>query len=109
MNSKNSGTTYPQRLLLHLADKTNLKRRDKYVALSNLSIHYTWKKVLKSHTKIHSFKIAPTWNEELPDGSKSIRYSRSFEIYNKRKHGEKTDNPSIRTYVNKKLSPAFDA
>ena len=41
MNSKNSGTSDPHRLLLNLADKINLKRSDKYVALSNLSIYYT--------------------------------------------------------------------
>ena len=38
MNSKNSGTSDPHRLLLNLADKINLERSDKYLALSNLSI-----------------------------------------------------------------------
>ena len=32
MNSKNSGTFDPHRLLLNLTDKINLKRSDKYVA-----------------------------------------------------------------------------
>ena len=32
-------------LLLNLSDKINLKRSDKYVALSNLSIHYTRKDI----------------------------------------------------------------
>ena len=41
MNSKNSGTYDPYRLLLNLTDKINLKRNDRYVALSNLSIYYT--------------------------------------------------------------------
>ena len=40
MNSENSET---YRLLLDLADKINLKRSDKYIALSNLSMYYTWK------------------------------------------------------------------
>ena len=44
MNSKNSRTSYPHRLLLTLTDKINLKRSDKYFVLSNLSIYYTWKK-----------------------------------------------------------------
>ena len=39
MNSKNSKTSDPQGLLLNLADKINLKRSDKYIALSNLSIY----------------------------------------------------------------------
>ena len=38
MNSKNSGTSDPHRLLLNLTDKINLNRSDKYVALSNISI-----------------------------------------------------------------------
>ena len=74
MNSKNSETSDPHRLLLNLTDKINLKRSDKYVALSNLSLHYIWKKIKKSY-KNNKFKIsAPTWNEELEfhSGSYSI-------------------------------------
>ena len=40
---KKSRTSDPHRLLFNLADKINLKRSDKYVALSNLSIYYAWK------------------------------------------------------------------
>ena len=36
MNFGNSKTSDRHRLLLHLLDKINLKRSDKYVALSNL-------------------------------------------------------------------------
>ena len=43
MNLKYSKIFDPHRLLLNLTDKINLKRIDKYVALSNLSIYYTWK------------------------------------------------------------------
>ena len=74
MNSENSKTSAPHRLLLNLSDKINLKRSDKYVALSNLSIYNTWKNIKKSY-KNNKFKIsAPTWNEEfeLPDGSYSV-------------------------------------
>ena len=41
MNSENSKTSDPHRLLLNLTDKTDVRRKDKYVALSNLSIYYT--------------------------------------------------------------------
>ena len=45
MNSKNSGgTSDTHRLLLNRTDKIDLKRSFKYVALSNLSIYYTWQK-----------------------------------------------------------------
>ena len=47
MNSGNSKTSDPHRLLISLSDKINLKRRDKYGALSNLSIYYTWKNIKK--------------------------------------------------------------
>ena len=41
MNFENNKTFDPHRLLLNLLDKINLKRSDKYVALSNLTIYYT--------------------------------------------------------------------
>ena len=74
MNSENNKIAEAYRLLLNLSDKINLKRSDKYVVLSNLSIYYTWKNIKKSY-KNDKFKIsAPTWNEEfeLPDGSYSV-------------------------------------
>ena len=39
MNSENSKTSNPHRLLLNLTDKINQNRSDKYVALSNLGIY----------------------------------------------------------------------
>ena len=60
MTSKNSKTSDPHRLLLHLEHKINLTRSDKYVALSNLSIHYTWKKYKKSFKNKKSKISAPT-------------------------------------------------
>ena len=39
MNSGNRKTSDSHRLLLNLSDKINLKRSDKYVALSNLTIY----------------------------------------------------------------------
>ena len=74
MNYENSKTFDPYRLLLNLPDKTDLRRKDKYIALSNLRVYYTWKNMKKSY-KNNKFKIsAPQWNEEfeLPDGSFSI-------------------------------------
>ena len=70
MNSENSKTSDPHSLFLNLSDKINLKRSDKYVALSNLGIYYEWKNIKKS-CKNNEFKLsASTWNKEfeLPDG-----------------------------------------
>ena len=41
VNSENSKTSDPHRLLLNLPNKIDLRRKDKYIALSNLSIYYT--------------------------------------------------------------------
>ena len=102
MNSENSKTSDPHRLLLNLTDKIDLKREDKYIALSNLRIYYTWKNIKKSY-KNNKFKIStPTWNEEfeLADGSYSISDIQDYFEYTLRKHGEKTVKPSIITYTN---------
>ena len=74
MNSEKSETSDPHRLSLNLTDKIRLWKKDKYIALSVLSIYYTWKNIKTSY-KNTKFKIsAPTWNEkfELLDGSYSI-------------------------------------
>ena len=49
MNSKNGKISDPDRLLLNLTDKIDLRRRNNYVALSNLRIYYTWKNIKKSY------------------------------------------------------------
>ena len=103
MQMINSGTSDPHRLLLNLKDKTNLKKGDKYVALSNLSIDYIWENTKKSY-KNNKFKIlSPTWNEEfeLSDRSYSVSDIQYYFEYILKKHGEKTDNPSIKIYINK--------
>ena len=57
MNSKNSEMSDPHRLLLNLTDKIDLRRKDKYIALTNLSIYYAWKSIKKSY-KNNKFKIS---------------------------------------------------
>ena len=43
MNSENSRTSKPQVLILKLNNKLYLRIGEKIIALSNLSIYYTWK------------------------------------------------------------------
>ena len=103
MNSENSKKSDPQRLLLNLTDKLNLKGSDKYVALSNLSIYYTWKNIKKSY-KNNKFEIsASTWNEEfqLSDGSYSVSDIQYYFGHILKKYETVTDNPPIRKYINK--------
>ena len=74
MNSKNSKTSKPHVLTLKLTNKLDLRLDNKVIAISNLSIYYTWKNIKDTYNN-NKFKIsAPTWNEEfkLPDGSYSI-------------------------------------
>ena len=51
MKSESSKTSDSYRLLINLSDKINLKTTDKYVALSNISIYYTWKYIKRSYKK----------------------------------------------------------
>ena len=43
MNSKNSETSKPHVLLLKFTNNVDLRIGEKVIALSNLSIYYTWK------------------------------------------------------------------
>ena len=56
MNSENSKTSDPHILLLNLSDKINLKRSDKYIALSNLNIYYAWKNIQRQYNS-NKFRI----------------------------------------------------
>ena len=100
MNTENSKTNEPHRFRLSLADKLNLKDPSKKVALANLSIYYTWKK-MKSAYSNNKFKIsAATWNDEFdsPDGSYSVADDFEFSI---KKHGILTENPLVQIYLNR--------
>ena len=103
MNSENSKTSDSLRLLLNLTYKINLKRSDKDVALSDLSISYTWKNI-KSCTKRINLKY------QLQHRMKSLNYLRDHILYqifkitlntHLQKHEAVTDNLTIRIYVNK--------
>ena len=103
MNSENSKTSEYHVLVLKLTDKLDLRRGQKTIALSNLSIYYMWKNI-KSSCNNNKFKISvPTWSGEfeLPDGSYSISDIQDYFEYILKKHSENVDNPSIRIYVNK--------
>ena len=74
MNSENSKTSKPHILKLKLTDKLDLRIGEKVIALSNLSIYYTWKNIKSSYNN-NKFKIsAPTWNEEFTLQMDLIRY-----------------------------------
>ena len=102
MNSENNKTSEYHVLVLKLTDKLDLRIGQKTVALSNLSIYYTWKNIKSSYNN-NKFQIsAPTWNEEfeLLDGSYSISDIQDYFEYILKKHSESVDNPPIRIHVN---------
>ena len=103
INSENSRTSEYHVLLLKLADKLDQRRGQKSVALSNLSIYYTWRNI-KSSYKNNKFKIsAPTWSDEfeLPDGSCSISDIQDYFEYILKEHSESVDDPPIEIFVSK--------
>ena len=102
MNSESIKTSKPHVLILKLTNKLDLRIGEKIIALSNLSIYYTWKNIKSSYN--NKFKIsAPTWNDklELPDGSYSASDIQDYFEYILKKHEENTDKPSVHIYVNK--------
>ena len=74
INSENSKTSDLQRLLLNLTDKIDQRRKDKYIALSNFRIYYTWKNI-KSHTRIINLKY------QLQHRMKNLNYLMDHIIY----------------------------
>ena len=111
INSENSRTLKPHIPALKLVNKLDLRIGEKVIALSNLSIYYTWK-TIKSTCNNNKFKIsAPTQNDEfeLPDGSYSVSDIQEYFECILKKHGEvipkkqekDTDKPSVQIYINK--------
>ena len=91
MNSKNSKTSNPHVLILKLTNKLDLRIGGKVIALSNLSIYYTWKNIKSSYNN-NKFRIsAPTWNHkfELPDGLYSVSDTQDYFEYILQKNMEK--------------------
>ena len=103
MNSENSKTSKPHVLKIKLTSKLNLRLDEEVIALSNLSIYYTWRNIKSSYNN-NKFKIsAPTWNDEfeLPDGLYSVSDIQDYFKYILKKHGKNTNKPSVQIYVNK--------
>ena len=83
-NFQNSKTSDSYRLLLNLTNKINLKGSDKYVALSNFSIYYTWKNIKKSYrnNKIENISSNKDWRIWITRWIIFyIRYSKLLWIY----------------------------
>ena len=103
MNTKNSKTNKPYRFRLPLADKLNLKKPNKNMALADLSIYYTWKNI-KSASNNNKFKIsAPTWNDTFDwlDGSYFIADIQDYFEFFFKKYQTLTESLPVQIYPNK--------
>ena len=65
MNTENSKSSKPHILVLKLTNKLDLRLCEKFIALSNLSIYYTWKNTKSSYNNNKFKKSAPTWNDKF--------------------------------------------
>ena len=74
INSGNRETNEPNKFVLNLWQRLDLRSSNKHVALQNLSIYYTWRNIRKHYKTKKRKIIAPAWNHqfELPDGSYSV-------------------------------------
>ena len=96
INTENGKTSEPHRLTLYFIDKLDL-RRNKTMALANLSVYYTWENINSKYNN-NKFKISgPTWSEtfDLPDGSYEISDIQYYFLKMIQKH-----EPTIETNEN---------
>ena len=90
MYSEKSKTPKPHVLVWKFTNELYWRIGKKVIALSNLSIYYTWKNIKGSYNN-NEFNIsAPTWNDEfeLPDESYSVSHIQNYFEYILKKHGE---------------------
>ena len=103
MNSENSKTSKLHVLILKLTNKLDLRISNKTIALSKLSIYYTWKNIKSSYNN-NKFKIsATTWNDkfELPDGSYSVSDIQDYFGHILKEQKGSVDKASVQIYLNK--------
>ena len=103
MNTLSSKTNESNKFMYQLTDKLNLNNPNKNMALTNLSIYYTWKNI-KSEYNNKNFKIsAPTWNDtfDLPGGTYSVSDIQDYFEYIIKEHETVADNLPVLIYVNK--------
>ena len=75
MNSENSRLSKPQVLTIKLTSKLDLRNGEKVIALSNLSIYYTWRNRKSSYNNDKLKISAPTLNDEFK--LRDVLYSES--------------------------------
>ena len=90
-------------ILLNLTDKSDLRRGEKGIDLSNLSIYCTWNNIRSSfaNTKFKISALPRNDKFQLHDGSYSVSGIQDYFVYILKKHNKKIDNLSVRIYLSK--------
>ena len=109
MSTENSKTSDPNIFRLYITDKIDL-RRNKKVALSDLSIHYTWYNIKEQYNNNRFRLSGPTWSEDvtIPDGSYEISQIQNYfldEVIKKHESNVKSNEQSpVLIYTNRILN-----
>ena len=109
MSTENSKISDPSIFRLYFTDKIGL-RRNKKIALSDLSIHYTWYNIKEQYNN-NKFRLSgPNCSEDItiPDGSYEISQIQNYfldEVIKKHKSNAKSNEYSpILIYANRILN-----
>ena len=83
MNSEKSKLNEPDKFVIDLSQRLDLKSSDGRDALQNLSFYYRWKNIRTQYKNSNLKIIAPTWNDEfeLPDGFYSVSHIQDYMKY----------------------------
>ena len=109
MSTENGKTSDSNRFRLYFTDKIDL-RGNKKIALSDLSIHYTWYNIKEQYNNNKFRLFAPTWSEDvtIPDDSYEISQIQNYfldEVIKKYESDVKSNEQSpILTYANRILN-----
>ena len=109
MSTEISKTSDPNRFRLYFTDKTDL-RRNKKIALSDLSIHYTWHNIKEQYNNNKFRHSGPTRSKDItiPDGSYEIYQIQNYfldEVIKKHESTVKSNEQSpILIYANRILN-----
>ena len=101
MNSNYSKTPFKHSFVLNLAYKTDLRRDEKYVALSNFGIYYTWNRIGKPY-RINKLKISGRTlakEFELLGRSYSISDTQNYFEYIIKKYEPLTNSLLFKIYI----------
>ena len=94
MNTENSNASKPNKIVLSLLQRLDLRSSNKHVALQR-----------QQHKNNQLKIIATTWNVfELPGGSYSVLYIQDYIEHIIKKHKTFSNNPPVHIYINMNVS-----